>query len=404
MNKLNHKVWIWVGLIVAFTISVMGFLVFKGSTSSLEASHDHDGEKQEHGEEKEKSATHEEKEWSMTLTPVEAVKYGIKLAQVEQGEVNTSSLYPARIIQDPNQQAHVTSGFSGRVEKVAVVLGESVKKGQTLALVSSPELIDQQSNLNIAEENLKLAQQDYQREKSLFQQGVSAQQDYLKALNTYKRSQIEVQALRRKLSVLGINASSNAYYAIKAPLDGIISKKDLFVGEYVQVTDQIMVIENNHHLWLEFVLPSQFAQSLSQLSNITFESTQKQYQAKIKAILPEADQQTGQLKVQADIISQNDVLKPNMMVNVRLATNSASKVNRILKTAIQNVDGKNIVFTVIEEKGNLIIQPTEVTLGLASDQNWVEIIDGLTINQRYVSEGSFTLKSDMEKGEADHGH
>lgn len=54
MNKLNHKVWIWVGLIVAFTISVMGFLVFKGSTSSLEASHDHDGEKQEHGEEKEK--------------------------------------------------------------------------------------------------------------------------------------------------------------------------------------------------------------------------------------------------------------------------------------------------------------------------------------------------------------
>lgn len=272
-----------------------------------------------------------------------------------------------------------------------------------MALVSSPELIDQQSNLNIAEENLKLAQQDYQREKSLFQQGVSAQQDYLKALNTYKRSQIEVQALRRKLSVLGINASSNAY-AIKAPLDGIISKKDLFVGEYVQVTDQIMVIENNHHLWLEFVLPSQFAQSLSQLSNITFESTQKQYQAKIKAILPEADQQTGQLKVQADIISQNDVLKPNMMVNVRLATNSASKVNRILKTAIQNVDGKNIVFTVSEEKGNLIIQPTEVTLGLASDQNWVEIIDGLTINQRYVSEGSFTLKSDMEKGEADHGH
>ncbi|MEX5538935.1 hypothetical protein ABFV54_27900, partial [Pseudomonas syringae] len=83
-----------------------------------------------------------------------------------------------------------------------------------------------------------------------------------------------------------------------------------------------------------FVLPSQFAQSLSQLSNITFESSQKQYQAKIKAILPEADQQTGQLKVLAYFIIQYDVLKQNLIVNVRLATNSASKVNRILKTAI----------------------------------------------------------------------
>lgn len=406
MSKFNHKVWIWVSLIGVVTACVMGFLLLKDQKGEKAESHDHEVESETQGHDNEKKPEVEEKEWTMILTPTEAVQQGIKFAQVEQGEVSTSSLYPAKIIQNPNQQAHVSSGFSGRVENVNVALGEEVKKGQVLAWVSSPELVDQQSNLSMAEENLKLFQQDYQREKQLFQQGISAQQDYLKAFNAYKRSQIEVQALRRKLATLGVNASSNGLYAIKSPIYGVVSKKDLLVGEHVQTTDQVMVIDDNRHLWLEFVLPSHFSQTLSELSAVTFESiqTQKTYQANIKTILPEADEQTGQIKVQADITSPDQILKPNMMVNVRLTKNSSSNVNRILKAAVQKIDGKNIVFTMNEKQGKLVIQPKEVKLGLGTEQTWVEVIDGLDINQRYVSEGSFTLKSDMEKGEADHGH
>ena len=74
------------------------------------------------------------------------------------------------------------SAFAGRVDSVNALLGQQVKKGQVLATVFIPELVDQQANLSIAQEALTLAQQDYQREKQLFDQGVSARQDYQKPI------------------------------------------------------------------------------------------------------------------------------------------------------------------------------------------------------------------------------
>ena len=53
-----------------------------------------------------------------------------------------------------------------------------MKKGQALATLFIPDLVDQQANLSIAQEALTLASQDYQREKQLFNQGISARQDY----------------------------------------------------------------------------------------------------------------------------------------------------------------------------------------------------------------------------------
>ena len=58
-----------------------------------------------------------------------------------------------------------------------------MKKGQALATLFIPDLVDQQANLSIAQEALTLASQDYQREKQLFNQGISARQDYQRAYN-----------------------------------------------------------------------------------------------------------------------------------------------------------------------------------------------------------------------------
>lgn len=53
-------------------------------------------------------------------------------------------------------------------------MGQQVEKGQALATLFVPDLVDQQANLSMAQEALTLAQQDYQREKQLWEQGVSA--------------------------------------------------------------------------------------------------------------------------------------------------------------------------------------------------------------------------------------
>ncbi|MEK5768959.1 efflux transporter periplasmic adaptor subunit, partial [Acinetobacter schindleri] len=79
-------------------------------------------------------------------------------------------------------------------EAVYVELGKQVKKGKALASLLVPDLVDQQANLQIAQSNLELARQDYERERSLWSQGVSAKQDYQRAYNAYQQAQIQVKA------------------------------------------------------------------------------------------------------------------------------------------------------------------------------------------------------------------
>ncbi len=150
----------------------------------------------------------------------------------------------------------MSSTFSARVDSVNVALGQQVEKGQALATLFVPDLVDQQANLSMAQEALTLAQQDYQREKQLWEQGVSARQDYQRAYNAYRQAQIQVQAANSRLSALGANRSSSGRYVLTAPLSGVISNKDIVIGEQIGPEKQLFVIDRLDQLWVEFVLPS----------------------------------------------------------------------------------------------------------------------------------------------------
>lgn len=96
----------------------------------------------------------------MSLTAKQLVEQGIQLSAVDQGPVVNLSSYPAKLNVNTDQQAHVSPSFSGHVENVYVELGQKVQKGQPLATLLVPDLVDQQANLKIEQTNLELAKQD----------------------------------------------------------------------------------------------------------------------------------------------------------------------------------------------------------------------------------------------------
>jgi cobalt-zinc-cadmium efflux system membrane fusion protein len=260
----------------------------------------------------------------LSLSSQQMVEYGIQLAQASRGEVAQSQSYPAKLVVNTDQQAHVTASFPGRVEQVAVALGQQVRKGQALASVFVPELVDQQANLSIAQENLKLAQQDYLREKQLLEQGISARQDYQRAYNAYRQAQISVQATQTRLSAMGASAGSRGRYVITAPLSGVISQKDVVVGEQVQPEKQLFTIDQLDQLWIEFILPSTGNLNIQPNQEIQFKSLQtgNTFKAQIQSLTAEADSQTGRLQVRAKVMTSAKELRPNLMVNVLLQSRS----------------------------------------------------------------------------------
>ncbi|MDC5386333.1 efflux RND transporter periplasmic adaptor subunit [Acinetobacter baumannii] len=402
-NLKKNSQWLWVGVIAAITAILIGLLVLnsKNKSNSSEPSEGH-GHAEEEGEEH-----HDEEEKPLLLTAQQMQEQNLKIEQAELGEVPQLQTYPAKLVVNTDRQAHVSPSFSGRVEAVYVELGQQVKKGQALASLLVPDLVDQQANLQIAQSNLELARQDYERERSLWSQGISAKQDYQRAYNVYQQAQIQVKAARSRLSAFGAGSGSAGRYTLTAPIAGIVSNKDIVVGENVQLADQLFIINQLDQLWLEFILPSNANINVQPNQQIEFKSLQtgNSFSAQVQSLTTEADAQTGRLQVRAKVLANSSELRPNLMVNVELNAGSTQKVTRVKAQAVQQVEGKDVIFTPKMVKTGFEFEPVTVQLGQRSkDGQWVEVVKGINPSQRYVVEGSFLLKSELEKGEAEHGH
>ena len=392
-----------ISLVIAATVILSILLILMDKNKSKASAGHAEAESAEQHDDGETDAHVE----SISLTSKQLVQQGIQLLVVEQGAVIQLNSYPAKLSLNTDQQAHVSPSFSGHVENVYVELGQKVQKGQPLAALLVPDLVDQQANLKIEQSNLELAKQDFNREQQLWSQGISAKQDYQRAYHSYKRAQIQVQAAQSRLSAFGAMNASNGRYILKAPISGVISKKDLVIGENVQSASQLFTIDQLDQLWLEFIVPNAEIAGLSPNQKIEFKSlqTDKIYKAVIQTLNIEADAQTGRLQVRAKVQSSTAELRPNLMVNVLLQQPSDSTALRILQSAVQNVDGKNVVFVATQQEQQVEFHPTPIKLGQSSkDSQYIEVLSGLNQGQKYAAQGSFLLKSELEKGEASHEH
>lgn len=403
-GKISQSLMIVVLILITVLVSLAIWLSSKKTESEGRG---YDEGNAEQSDEDSSEEGHAE-EGEIQLTSQQMVEQGLKVAVASTGLVEKLTTLPGKLVVNTDQQAQISPNFSGYVEQVNVALGQSVQKGQTLAVLILPELIDQQANLRMAQVNLDLARKDYQREQQLWSQGISAKQDYQRAENAYRQAQITVQSSQARLNALGASGNNNGRFLIKAPISGVISKKDIVVGENVQLADQLFVIENLKDLWLEFNLPntSNIQLQVGQILNFKTNGSDQNYQAKVQTLNPEADLQTGRLQVRAKVTTQADVLRPNVLVNVFVTDAQAKTALRVQKKALQQVEGKPVVFVIeSEEKGLVHLKAQPIEVGVSSqDGQWLEVISGLTEGQKYIADGSFLLKSELEKDEAGHGH
>lgn len=403
-GKISQSLMIVVLILITVLVSLAIWLSSKKTESEGRGYDEGNAEQSD----KDSSEEGHAEEGEIQLTSQQMVEQGLKVAVASTGLVEKLTTLPGKLVVNTDQQAHISPNFSGHVEQVNVALGQSVQKGQTLAVLILPELIDQQANLRMAQVNLDLARKDYQREQQLWSQGISAKQDYQRAENAYRQAQITVQSSQARLNALGASGNNNGRFLIKAPISGVISKKDIVVGENVQLADQLFVIENLKDLWLEFNLPntSNIHLQAGQILNFKTNGSDQNYQAKVQTLNPQADLQTGRLQVRAKVTTQADVLRPNVLVNVFVTDAQAKTALRVQKKALQQVEGKPVVFVIeSEEKGLVHLKAQPIEVGVSSqDGQWLEVISGLTEGQKYIADGSFLLKSELEKDEAGHGH
>ncbi|WP_339515146.1 efflux RND transporter periplasmic adaptor subunit [Pseudomonas sp. RL_15y_Pfl2_60] len=342
-------------------------------------------------------------EGKIELTDEQLKAGGIELVTAAPGELSTSISLPGEIRFDENRTAHVVPRVAGVVESVAVTLGQKVKKGELLAVITSQQVSEQRSEFAAAQRRAELARTTYKRERQLWQDKISAEQDYLQAKQDLQEAEIQLNNARQKVSAISGSASTNggSRYELRAPFDGSVVEKHIVLGEVVSETSNTFTISDLSEVWATFnISPKDLNQvQVGKRVKISAPELGTQLSGEVSYVGSLLGEQTRTATARVTVKNPQGAWRPGLFVSVLLATQTRNVGITLPEQAIQTVEEQPAVFVRVD--GGFIAQP--IVLG-ARDSGYVEISEGLAAGAEVASVGSFTLKSELGKSSAQHAH
>lgn len=352
----------------------------------------------------------EHSEQPIKLTAEQLDHAGIEIATAGPGRIASTLDLPGQLVLNADHTAHIVARFDGTVREVRVSLGDPIKAGAVLAVVDSRELADLSATYLSSSSRLDLALLTLKREQALWEQKISAEQDFLAAKQAYAEAQIEQRQSKQKLKAFGIDDGaiarvasqsdgSLARFEIKAPTAGEVIEKDVTLGEAVAAGDKLFEVADISTVWLDIsVFPKDLSSvAVGQVVRVSASGIKESTTGTITYIQPLANTTNRAVLARVVLKNPDGRWRPGLFVTATAVTAESDVAVMVAKDALQSYEAKQVVF--VESKEGLTSRP--VTLG-RSDGVAVEIVAGLEAGERYVAKNSFVVKSELSKGEAAH--
>ena len=307
-------------------------------------------------------------------------KMGVRLERVERQTVFRHLRTIGEVEVGEDEVSVVNLRFSGWVEKILVDrTGDSVKKGQVLFEIYSPDL-------------------------------VAAQDEYLLAIRSQGEDGSLTSSARRKLELWDlakrdIDAVKNAGKSsrtvpIRAPRSGFILHKDVVEGARVAAGQDLYRIGNLQRIWVnaevyEFDAPWVEVGQKAQME-LAFQRG-KVIEGKVSYIYPTVSRKTRTLSVRLEFPNPGIRLKPGMFATVYIEYRRKDDVIAVPSEAVLHSGKRELVFVT---KGDGHFSPQEISTGLVGDRHLTEVLDGLQEGDLVVASGQFLIDSESQLQEA----
>ena len=345
----------------------------------------------------------EEEEGVLVLNEQQIQAAGIQLAKAQPRQISSVLSLPGEVRFDEDRTSHIVPRAAGVVESVRVNLGQKVKQGELLAVIASQQISDQRSELAASERRVELARTTFQRERQLWQDKISAEQDYLLARQTLQEAEIALNNARQKMNALSGSAvlAGGNRYELRAPFAGVVVEKHLGVGEVVSETSAAFTLSDLSQVWVTFGV---FPKDLNKVQvgrPVKVSSTEMgtDVMGTVAYVGNLLGEQTRTAMVRVNVPNPDDSWRPGLFVAVQVATDTYSAPVTVPVEAIQTVEDKPSLFVRTAEG----FATRHVELGV-SENGFVEVRQGLEAGAQVAAVGSFVLKSELGKASAEHAH
>jgi membrane fusion protein, heavy metal efflux system len=261
------------------------------------------------------------------------------------------------ITPDVNRSVPVVSLGGGRVVEIKAKLGDSVKKGQTLLLINSPDLSQAFSDYQKFKADEQLAAKQLARAQLLYDKGAIALADLETAQDSAAKAKVDMETAAQHVKVLGGNLNNpSPLLPVVAPISGTIVDQQITGGTGVKSLDNSPNLFTIADLSTVWVLCDVYEDMLSRVhvgdtAEITLNGyPDRQFPGKVVNISEVLDPTTRTAKVRIELPNPRGIMRAGMFVTANFR--SKTPVERLLvpATALVHLHDKDWVFVPLGEK------------------------------------------------------
>jgi membrane fusion protein (multidrug efflux system) len=270
-----------------------------------------------------------------------------------------------------NESVELKSETSGKVVKILFKEGSRVKKGDLLLKINDEEL---QAQLLRAKSALNLAQENFGRQKSLYEkQGISKQ-----ALDAAQND------LNAKTADLALIKAQIDKTEIIAPFDGQIGLKYVSEGSFVNSSTTIVSLQDIDPIKIDFSIPEKYAGYVSKGDKITFKvsGNNKVFTGAVFAIEPQIDLDTRTLKIRAIAPNAKGEILPGSFADVTLILKEINDALMVPTQAIIPILKGQKVYLY----KNGVVSQAIVNVGIRTDTQ-VQLTSGVSAQDTVITTG-----------------
>jgi RND family efflux transporter MFP subunit len=282
-----------------------------------------------------------------------------------------------------------------------------VSRGQPLAVVISSELADAQMKYLAAQAMLEADHQKRVRTEALVRIGAASRQEYEEVVAIHSAHEAELAAARQRLVLLGLShervnalrqsADVTSEVTITAPSAGTVITRSINPGQVVALGQEMFVVADLSTVWVIGDLYEKDFASIRVGSEATVNIPPggRQVRGKVSYIDPRVDPGSRTAKVRVEVPNADGSLRLGMFVDVRFSGQTAGKAVAVPRTAVQSIGERAVVYVVAAGDEARFVERA-VKLGPSSGTS-VEVLEGVKVGERVVTEGSFFLRAEAAR-------
>ncbi len=336
-----------------------------------------------------------------------ADRVGLRTEPVRRATLRRTLEVPATVEYDSRSRARLAPRAPGTIVEVRHDLGADVAKGDALVVVDSAVLGAAKADLLQAAARVELWRRNSVRERGLLEKSLSTERDALEADTRLSESELALAIAEQRLANLGLSAEqvagvkergdTSSLLTVRAPFGGTVIELDAVIGELATEATPIVSVADTSRMWVILDVDQADIRlvEVGQPVLLTVEGWEGEtLGGHITWISSHVDPRSRTVKVRSEFSNPTGHLRAQSFGSARIVTRDDEEAVFVPKVAVQWEGCCNVAF---EQLSATEYVPRKLRLGYDAGEHY-EVLEGLAGDEVIVTQGSFILKTELQKG------